>query len=132
MTLRWYSTVVESRDHRTLAAWWARALGWDVTIETEHEAVVVPPWAQELGPTLRFEQVPPGLVFVPVDHDKRGKNRLHLDLAPHASQDRDAEVSRLLALGAQRVDVGQGPGATWDVFADPEGNEFCLLSSREA
>lgn len=131
MALRWYSTVVEARDHRALAGWWAAALGWEVAFETEREAAVVPPWARELGPSLPFEQVPPGLVFVPVEHAKNRKNRLHLDLAPHTSQDRDAEVARLLELGARRVDVGQGDDASWDVFADPEGNEFCLLSSRD-
>lgn len=75
--------------------------------------------------------MPPGLVFVPVEHDKHGKNRLHLDLAPHVSTDRDAEIERLLFLGAARVDVGQGAAATWEVLADPDGNEFCVLSSRE-
>ncbi len=131
MALRWYSVVVEARSPRTLAAWWAEALGWEVAFATDDEVVVVPPWARELGPTLRFEQVPPGLVFVRVEHDKVGKNRLHLDLAPHTSQDRAAEIERLLALGARRVDVGQGDDATWDVLADPDGNEFCLLSSRD-
>ena len=38
---------------------------------------------------------------------------------------------RLLARGATRVDVGQSASATWDVLADPEGNEFCVLSARE-
>ena len=132
MALRWYSTVIESRDHRALAHWWAEALAWDVFFEDGDEAVIIPPWARELGPTLRFEQVPPGLVFVPVEHDKHGKNRLHMDLAPHVSDDRDAEIARLLALGATRVDVGQGDDVTWDVFADPDGNEFCVLSSRES
>ncbi|WP_199422549.1 VOC family protein [Actinotalea solisilvae] len=131
MTLRWYSVVVEARDHRALAAWWAEALGWETAFATDDEVVLVPPWARELGGTLPFEQVPPGLVFVPVEHEKTGKNRLHLDLAPHTSLDRDAEIARLLALGATRVDVGQGPDATWDVLADPDGNEFCLLSSRD-
>ncbi len=52
------------------------------------------------------------------------KNRLHLDLRP---KDQAAEVARLEALGAQRVDVGQGPDVTWVVLADPDGNEFCVL-----
>ncbi len=56
---------------------------------------------------------------------KSGKNRLHLDL--RADGDRDAELARLLALGARRVDVGQAPDVSWTVLADPEGNEFCLL-----
>ncbi|ACZ21831.1 hypothetical protein Sked_19060 [Sanguibacter keddieii DSM 10542] len=131
MALRWYSTVVESTDHRALAAWWEEALGWTTVFASDEEVALVPPWAEELGKTLPFERVPPGLVFVPVEHTKTTKNRLHIDLAPHTSDDRDAEIARLLALGATRVDVGQGPEVTWDVLADPEGNEFCVLSSRD-
>ena len=52
------------------------------------------------------------------------KNRLHLDLA--GGPDREAEVRRLLDLGARRADIGQGD-VPWDVPADPEGNEFCVL-----
>lgn len=131
MTLRWYSTVIESTDHRALARWWAEALGWEVIFDTDEEAVLVPPWARDLGSKLAFEQVPPGLVFVPVEHAKEGKNRLHLDFAPHTSQDRDAEIERLVGLGAIRTDVGQGADVGWEVLADPDGNEFCVLSSRE-
>ncbi|MBX9245124.1 VOC family protein [Actinotalea ferrariae] len=129
--LRWYSVVVEAQDHRALAAWWAEALGWDTAVATDDEVVLIPPWAEQLGPTLEFVQVPPGLVFVPVEHAKSGKNRLHLDLAPHTSQEREAEIARLVALGARRIDVGQGDDATWEVLADPDGNEFCVLSSRD-
>ena len=56
------------------------------------------------------------------------KNRLHLDLRP---DDQAAEIARFEALGARRVDVGQGD-VTWVVLADPEGNEFCILGAREA
>jgi hypothetical protein len=38
----------------------------------------------------------------------------------------EAEVERLIGLGARRADVGQGP-RRWAVLADPEGNEFCVL-----
>ncbi|WP_404311900.1 VOC family protein [Agrococcus terreus] len=75
--------------------------------------------------------MPPGLVFVKVDHEKQTKNRIHMDLAPHTSDDRDAEIARLEALGATRVDIGQGPDVPWTVLADIDGNEFCVLSSRE-
>ena len=68
----------------------------------------------------------PGLLFVPVPEPKTIKNRLHLDFRP---DDLDAEVERLLALGATRADVGHGD-QPWVVLADPEGNEFCVLSSR--
>jgi hypothetical protein len=69
----------------------------------------------------------PGLLFVPVTQPKPGKNRLHLDFRP---DDRDAEVKRLVELGATRSDVGQGE-QSWVVLADPEGNEFCVLGSRK-
>jgi Glyoxalase-like domain len=132
MAVRWYTVVVDCRDVGAQARWWAEALGWKIVYEADDEVVLVPQHAtEELIRATPWEQVPPGLVFVPVPEGKSVKNRLHLDLAPHTSDDRDAEIDRLLALGATRVDVGQSADATWDVFADPEGNEFCVLSSRD-
>ncbi|WP_405622429.1 VOC family protein [Streptomyces sp. NBC_00076] len=65
------------------------------------------------------------LRFVPTAKPKtEHKNRLHLDLA--GGPDWEAEVARMLTLGATRVDIGQGD-VPWDVLADPEGNEFCVL-----
>jgi hypothetical protein len=86
------------------------------------------------GPLEDYEEVEireamdvfPGLLFLAVPEAKAGKNRLHLDLRP---DDHDAEVERLLALGARHVNIGQGE-QSWVVLADPEGNEFCVLSSR--
>jgi hypothetical protein len=68
--------------------------------------------------------VAPDILFLKVPEGKAVKNRLHLDLRP---KDQAAEVARLEALGAHRVDVGQGADATWVVLADPEGNEFDVL-----
>jgi hypothetical protein len=70
----------------------------------------------------------PGVDFVRLDEPKTGKSRLHLDFTP---DDQDAEVERLLALGARRVDIGQGE-QSWVVLADPEGNEFCVLRAPSA
>jgi hypothetical protein len=78
-----------------------------------------------------WHEMGPALVFVPVPVGKAVKNRIHIDLAPHTSDDRDAEIERLLAMGARRVDVGQTAAVSWEVLADLEGNEFCVLSSRE-
>ncbi|WP_333773581.1 VOC family protein [Streptomyces sp. IBSBF 3136] len=65
------------------------------------------------------------LRFVPTAQPKTAhKNRVHLDLA--GGPDWEDEVARLLALGATRADIGQGD-VPWDVLADPEGNEFCVL-----
>jgi hypothetical protein len=58
------------------------------------------------------------------------KNRLHLDLRPVGGS-HQAEVERLIGLGARAADIGQGE-VPWVVLADPEGNEFCVLGSLEA
>ena len=132
MALRWYTTVIDSHAPRTLAAWWAEALDWQLVYAADDECVIIPSWVDpELAASTPWERLGPGLVFVTVPEPKTIKNRLHLDLAPHTSQDRDAEVARLELLGARRVDVGQGSDVTWTVLADPEGNEFCVLSSRD-
>ena len=55
------------------------------------------------------------------------KNRVHLDLAPYPGDDQAAEAARLRALGATDVDLGQGD-VPWTCLADPEGNEFDLLT----
>ena len=131
MALRWYTVVVDCRDLKKQAAWWAEALDWKMIYESDDECVIIPSWVddQTTG-DVPWERQGPGMVFVPVAEGKTVKNRLHIDLAPHTSQDRDAEIARLEKLGATRVDVGQGPEVTWTVLADPEGNEFCVLSSR--
>jgi hypothetical protein len=132
MALRWYTTVIDSTDPCALADWWAEALRWTKIYEADDEVVIVPThMTEEQYRQTPWEQAAPGLVFVRVPEQKSGKNRLHLDLAPHTSDDRDAEIARLKELGATEVDVGQGPEVTWTVLADPQGNEFCVLSSRD-
>ena len=115
MSLEWEQVVVDAAQPAALARWWANALGWVVTFEADDE--------------YEIRSAPdrlPGLVFVPVRDSKVTKNRLHLDFRP---DDQTAEVDRLLALGAHRMDVGQGE-QRWVVLADPEGNEFCVLAPR--
>lgn len=132
MALRWYSVVVDCHDIAAQGRWWAEVLDWQVIFDEEDEFVIIPKHASmERLKSLPWDEVPPGLVFVKVPEGKSVKNRLHLDLAPHSSDDREAEIARLLALGARRVDVGQSGTESWDVFEDPEGNEFCVLSSRD-
>jgi hypothetical protein len=115
MTLVWEQTIVEARDPGALGGWWRAALDW-VVVNDDPDEFEIRPTADRL----------PGLLFVPVPEQKTTKNRLHLDFRP---DDRDAEVDRLLALGATRADIGQGE-QTWIVLQDPEGNEFCVLGSR--
>jgi hypothetical protein len=119
--------VVDCRDPRALAAFWAAALDYHV-VRTEEGQVEIAPWEEEppdLAEQLRRAPGVPALVFVTVPEDKTVKNRLHLDLRP-VDGSYQAEVERLLGLGARRADVGQGE-VPWVVLADPEGNEFCLL-----
>ncbi|HSZ40921.1 MAG TPA: VOC family protein [Trebonia sp.] len=120
MSLRWYSVVVDCHDVRAQSSWWANVLGWAIVYEADDEVVVAPP--DERGT---------GLVFVPVPETKTLKNRLHIDLSPAKDDDQEAEVRKLEALGARRVDVGQPGDVTWVVMADREGNEFCVLSPRD-
>jgi len=117
MALEWEQTLIDAADPVVLGRWWAEALGW----------VVVNDAADEFEIRSEPDRLP-GLLFVPVPEGKTQKNRLHLDFRP---DDRDAEVDRLLGLGAVRVDIGQGE-QPWVVLADPEGNEFCVLASRRA
>ena len=74
---------------------------------------------------------------MPVTETKVVKNRVHFDLTS-GPEDRNAEIERILALGARSVDVGHTGDESWTVLADPEGNEFCvvrptqtLIGSRE-
>jgi hypothetical protein len=115
MSLEWEQAVVDARDPVALGRWWLEVLGW-VIVNNNPGEFEIRAEADRL----------PGLIFVPVEEGKQIKNRLHLDFRP---DDQDAEVERLIELGASRVDVGQGE-ASWVVLADPEGNEFCVLRAR--
>jgi hypothetical protein len=116
VTLIWEQVVINAADPVRLGQWWTKALGWTVVNDAEEEFEI------RMAPDIL-----PGIVFVPVGDEKKTKNRLHLDFRP---DDQEAEVSRLLALGATHADVGQGT-PSWVVLADPEGNEFCVLASRK-
>jgi hypothetical protein len=117
MSLDWEQVIIDAQNPAALGHWWRDALGWVVVDEDPNEF--------EIRPTAGEH---PGLLFVQVGESKTVKNRLHLDFRP---DDRDREVERLVGLGATRADVGQGE-QSWVVLADPEGNEFCILSSRPA
>ena len=133
MALRWYTTVIDAHDIATLSRWWAQTLDWQIVYEDDEEVAIIPKWVAEdrIGDLAEWLRSGPGMVFVPVPEGKTVKNRLHIDLAPHKSQDRDAEVAALLERGATHADVGQSDDVTWTVLADPEGNEFCVLSARD-
>jgi predicted enzyme related to lactoylglutathione lyase len=121
MGSRWYTLVVDAMDPARLGRWWAEVLDYRIDYESSDEVVI------RSGQPGQADRA--GLVFVLVPEAKQGKNRLHIDLNP---DDRDAEVERLVNMGARHVDVGQtgDAEATWVVLADPEGNEFCVLRAR--
>lgn len=118
MSSRFYQLVIDSHDPHALARFWSGVLELPIVFEDEDEVIVA-----------ADERAYPGLCFLPVPDGKAVKNRLHIDLDP---DDRDAEVARLLALGATRADVGAGPDASWVTLADPEGNEFCVLRKHQS
>ena len=102
-----------------MARFWTQALGWKVLSERENEIVIG-----------TDENAPVGMCFMPVTDPKTVKNRVHLDLTGSAAN-RDQEIDRLVALGLRRVDIGQTGTESWTVLADPEGNEFCVVRSKE-
>ena len=103
---------------RAVGCFWSAALGWPLVWDQDGETAIRAP--DGTGPFVTWG--PP----VPA---KTAKNRLHLDIAPPAGGDQRAEVERLVSLGARRVDIGQGD-VDWVVMADPDGNEFCVLTPR--
>jgi hypothetical protein len=115
------TVTVDAVDPFTLASWWSTVLDYPLG-DDDHpgdpEAILLAP--EGAGPDVLFVQVPEG-------HSV--KNRLHLDLEP-ADRPRDAEVERVLGLGARQLDDRRrSDGTGWVVLADPEGNEFCVLRS---
>jgi predicted enzyme related to lactoylglutathione lyase len=120
MTARIAHTSIDALDAYAQSLFWGRVLGFaedpDDPNAPGHEECMIfsPDRAQRL-------------LFIEVPDRKKGKNRLHLDLEP-VEGGRDAELARLVGLGAGVVDDRRRPDGTgWVVLADPEGNEFCIL-----
>jgi hypothetical protein len=103
---------------RAVGYFWSEALGWPLVWDQDDETAIRAP--DGTGPFITWgPPVPP----------KTTKNRLHMDIAPPEHGDQQAEVDRLVSLGATRIDIGQGE-VDWVVMADPDGNEFCVLTPR--
>lgn len=116
MTLRFTEVCIDAADIHALGQWWAGVLGWPAETTDDGDVVLRAPAAQG-----------PDWLFLAVPDDKVVKNRIHFDFTP---DDQQAEVDRLIALGARHVDIGQGD-ESWVVLPDPEGNEFCVLSAKD-
>lgn len=117
MTLTFDEICIDARDATALGAWWAEVLGWPHGLDADGDVRLQPPPGQG-----------PPWIFIAVPDEKVVKNRLHLDFQP---DDQQAEVDRLISMGAKHVDIGQSGDESWVVLADPEGNEFCVLAPND-
>ena len=104
---------------REVGYFWSAALGWPLVWDQDDETAIRA--ADLTGPMITWGGAPL--------NPKLGKNRLHLDIAPLDGIGQQAEVERLESHGATRIDIGQGD-VDWVVMADPDGNEFCVLTPR--
>lgn len=127
MTSRISETTVDCRDAFALATWWKQVLDYTDDPDDpeggnqpgQEECVIVDPRSTQR------------LLFQVVPEAKQAKNRIHFDLRP-TDRWRDAEVERVLALGATQIGDHRNPDGTgWVTLADPEGNEFCIVRSDE-
>jgi hypothetical protein len=112
------AVVADCADPQAMARFWGEAMDWTLHEVTDDHAVLRS--AKSVGPYLKFLRTP---------DTKTVKNRVHLDLRPYPGDDQAAEVARLRALGATDIDLGQGD-VPWTCLADPEGNEFDVLTPR--
>ncbi|UBU08887.1 VOC family protein [Nonomuraea gerenzanensis] len=122
MASRISELIIPCQDAQRLAAFWCEVLDF-VVLDTEDDGSV------EIGPREGFGGLQPTLIFSPTTEPKTGPLRLHFDVNA-TDRDQDAELERLLQLGARPADVGQTGEESWHVLQDPEGNEFCLLRTR--
>lgn len=110
------SVVVNCADLEIMTEFWAEALG------------LVPPCPCGPGDdfrVLRGERV--NLSLQRAETPVAARDQMHLDLY---TDDVGAQVQRLLGLGATAVRESVDPEDTYVVMRDPEGNEFCVCSSR--
>jgi predicted enzyme related to lactoylglutathione lyase len=117
--LRIADVVIDCADHEAVVAFWEAALGWERQAVNEQYVGLQPPAARRSAEGSGT----PSLLFQKVAEPKVGKNRVHVDFR---SVDREAEVARLLALGAHEGATRSLGDFTWTVLSDPEGNEFCV------
>jgi len=111
--------VFDTAEPARVADFWSLATGYE-----RHDGNDV--WVELRPPDGRG----PHLALCAEREPKTVKLHLHLDVAPLAGADQQAEVEALVAAGARRIDIGQGDDVSWVVLADPVGNELCVLSPR--
>ncbi|HEY7144558.1 MAG TPA: VOC family protein [Streptosporangiaceae bacterium] len=122
MAIRIKSITVDCADPYLLAKFWSEVTGYQEDPQDRN-------YPDDPAGLLVAPDGSASLLFVRVPEGKQGKNRLHLDLEPAeaAPGAREAEVERIVGLGATMVgDHRRDDGGGWAVLADPEGNEFCI------
>jgi len=125
MACRISELVIDTVDAEALAVFWCSVLGY-VEVGREDDGSI------EIGPPgVGFGGPQPTLVLSPTVDPRPAKLRLHIDVSP-TDRDQEAELERLLGLGARHADIGQTGEESWYPLLDPEGNEFCLLRRRIA
>jgi hypothetical protein len=114
-----FNVTFDCADPRSLAQFWSELTGYTPGELRDDFARLDAPDKRGLRHILFFR----------VPEPKTGKNRMHVDVA---ARDPEAEITRLVGLGATLADGGPSPqwrtgnGTRWVVLRDPEGNEFCL------
>jgi catechol 2,3-dioxygenase-like lactoylglutathione lyase family enzyme len=103
---------------REVGLFWSEALGWPLVWDQDQETAIQAPYG---GPKITWGGPPLA--------QRTSRVRWHLDVAPLADGDLQAEVERLASLGATRVGTVGNDGSRV-VMADPDGHEFCVLSPR--
>jgi hypothetical protein len=121
MAARLVQIAMNARDDAALGRFRAQAPGWAVSSEG--------PGVTNLEPAGFTYPVAVCIDIIAVPEPKTVENRVHVDLASTSGAHQAALVARLTDLGAALADVVQGD-VPWTVLADPEGNEFCVLTPR--
>ena len=107
--------VIDCNDADRVSGFWAQTLD-GYTLNKEEWGITM---TSDSAPMIYFETVPEG---------KELKNRLHLNIA---AADRQAEIDRLVSLGATEADTQEpGGGYIWTNMRDTEGNEFCISQAQ--
>jgi hypothetical protein len=114
--------VADAANPQRQAEFWSKVFGWQ-TKALDSAVMVLPAGWRYPDPG------PLPLLFEPASEPKTGRNRLHFDLLTKSAAFKEDLVKRILGLGATPADIGQGD-VPWEVLADPEGNEFCVLDPR--
>ncbi len=110
MPLRFGQVVFDCHDAAALAEFWSGVLEQPIDAG-----------ANEFFAAIGRQASGTGFMFVQVPEPRNGKNRLHVDLV---GPDHEAEVDRVIGLGAKRVADFDEYGARWTTLTDPEGNVF--------